>query len=225
MRFAALLAVVSTLHLAALDDPFRARARGMGVELGAENLLGGDFRFGDQRYGWDNGLRYVLAVRSRVDFDGPLEPYGGIDLYWEERDGGINNGGSLHYQALGFQLVSALAIHLLPNAEQRQFTLAATPSLSGGFGWHGTSVRHVSSGTLDVSDEIENARLELGVGVGLRAAFRQRWVAEIGLGARVWTAGTVVVNGDDGVNPEPQAQTIAFSGDETFARFTIGFWW
>jgi len=43
---------------------------------------------------------------------------------------------------LGFHLVSALAIHLLPQADRRRFTLAVVPALHGGVGarlWSGGS--------------------------------------------------------------------------------------
>lgn len=222
MRAAGVLSLVGVTTLVALEDPFRARPAGMGVDVGIESLVGGDFRFGGQRYDWEEGLRYVLAVRSRVDLDGRLEPYGGIDLWWDDRSGAIATG-RLDSHALGFHLVSALGIHLLPQPDRRRFTLAVSPNLHGGFALQNLSIRTVSDGTRDISDEVDHARLELGVGVGLRAAWAQRWVAEAGVGARLWSGGTVTVGGSDGVTTEDVG--VSVSGKETFWRLAVGFWW
>lgn len=210
--------------LSALEDPFRARALGMGVEFGVESLIGGDFRFGSRRYDWDEGLRYVVAVRSRVDLEDRLEPYGGLDLWWDDRSA-VVDGGTLESNALGFHLVSALGIHLLPQPDRRRFTMAVTPHLHGGFALQNISIRTVSDGTLDISDETDHARLELGVGISLRVAWAQRWAIEAGVGARLWSGGTVTVGGTDGVDPATQSAEVAMSGDETFWRLAIGFWW
>jgi len=225
-RFVVLVLVVAVLgsHLDGLEDPFFARSQGMGVELAIESLRSGDFRLGDRRYDWRDGSRSVLAVRSRVDLDGRLEPLGGIDFWWDDREAAIT-GGNLTSNALGFHLVSALAIHLLPQADRRRFTLAVVPALHGGIGLQMLSLRTVPSGTLDLTDEVDLVRLELGVGIGLRAAFSQRWVAECGVGARLWSGGSATINGQDLNDPTVTDSAISMSGKETFLRFSLGWWW
>lgn len=225
MRGVALLVCTGSLIAAErAERPYYARSQGMGIELGVETLLSGDFRFGSQRYDWDDSIRYVLAARSRIDLDGQLEPFGGIDFYWDDRSADAP-AGQFDYNALGFSLVSALGIHLIPEPETKRFQIMLVPSLHGGIGWHSASVRNVSTGTIDVADEIDAYRLELGAGVGLRLSWSQRLVAELGVGARLWSAGTVVVYGTSSGGPTLLSESISFSGDETFARLVIGYWW
>ncbi len=178
---------------------------------------------------WSEGQRYELNFMATVGDREPVQPCGGVYVFYEQRGYEGTNDESADYDCWGVGLQGGATINLLPAG--RKLGLGLVPYARGGLGYQDLTANNVpvdDDGLSVTPDKLyslsaDSGRVEVAAGVDLRLTIARRVTVVFGGGVAYWAAANVYISGgSNGGSVGVVGNSYAFSGTDAFVRMGAG---